>query len=245
MSKKEKDLYISIDKLNLILKNHESEIGNNISLKKKVETIGALIAFAIAIFGVRDILWLFIPLVVFVVYYVYVEIQFLYRTRKKPFNIDKLREEMEKENKLEEHPHSIVLIKDTFNKHSNRFLVYYDNRWNCKLFINYHTMENEDDNIKNITRHLSQELKVDESNIRGAFSFEELHEKYSPSHKENRWYKHRFYEFRINSFQDRTEQDEFEIDSKKYYWMSIAEMEQDPDIMKNNNDVVGMVKAKI
>ena len=31
--------------------------------------------------------------------------------------------------------HSLVAIKNTFNNTSNKFLVYYDERWDCKLFF--------------------------------------------------------------------------------------------------------------
>ena len=81
----------------------------------------------------------------------------------------------------EQHPHSIVLVKDQFKKNSNRYLVYDDPRWGCKLFLNYHSMPNVNDDIKNIRTRLSQELKLDENNIQGAFLFEKIHEKYSPT----------------------------------------------------------------
>lgn len=41
------------------------------------------------------------------------------------------------------------------------------------------------------------------------------------------------------------EQDSFEIDGKKFYWMSIAEMEQDKRIMEVNSDIVSMVKKAV
>ena len=37
------------------------------------------------------------------------------------------------------------------------------------------------------------------------------------------------------------EQDSFEIDGKKFYWMSIAEMEQDKRIMEVNSDIVSII----
>ncbi len=79
-------------------------------------------------------------------------------------------------------------------------------------------------------------------NLEGAFAFEKVHEKYSVSAKENRCYRHRFYQFLIKEFNEEIEQDSFEIDGKKFYWMSIAEMEQDKRIMEVNSDIVSMVK---
>lgn len=86
------------------------------------------------------------------------------------------------------------------------------------------------------------ELKVSQDNLEGAFAFEKVHEKYSVSVKENRCYRHRFYQFLIKEFNEEIEQDSFEIDGKKFYWMSIAEMEQDKRIMEVNSDIVSMVK---
>lgn len=37
---------------------------------------------------------------------------------------------------------------------------------------------------------------------------------------------------------------QFIIDDTKYSWISIEEMEKDPDIMKKNDDVVSFVKRK-
>ena len=49
---------------------------------------------------------------------------------------------------LIQHNHSLIAIRDTFEK-ENRFLVYYDERWDCKLFLNYKTVDqnNEGKNI--------------------------------------------------------------------------------------------------
>ena len=147
---------------------------------------------------------------------------------------------------MKEHPHSIVLIKDTFHSNDNRFLLYYDARWNCRLFLNYATITSDYElDMENIVRHLQMELKVSKNNLDGAFAFEKVHEKYSVSAKENRCYRHRFYQFLIKQFDEKIEQDSFEIDGKKFYWMSIAEMEQDKRIMEVNSDSVSMVKKAV
>ncbi len=144
---------------------------------------------------------------------------------------------------LKEHPHSIVLIKDTFRPNSNRFLVYYDARWDCRLFLNYATITDDfSKDEENIAKHLQMELKVPTDQMESAFEFEKVHEKYSPTSNENKCYRHRFYKFIFNQFTDKIMQDEFEIDGKKFYWMSIAEMEADKKIMERNEDVVGFVK---
>lgn len=56
---------------------------------------------------------------------------------------------------MKEHPHSIVLIKDTFHSNDNRFLLYYDARWDCRLFLNYATVTSDFElDQKNIAKHL-------------------------------------------------------------------------------------------
>ena len=35
-----------------------------------------------------------------------------------------------------QHNHSLVAIKDTFSVESKRYLTYYDEKWECKLFLN-------------------------------------------------------------------------------------------------------------
>ena len=36
-----------------------------------------------------------------------------------------------------QHNHSLVAIKDTFSVESKRYLTYYDEKWECKLFCEY------------------------------------------------------------------------------------------------------------
>ena len=79
------------------------------------------------------------------------------------------------------------MIKDTFHSNDNRFLLYYDARWDCRLFLNYATVTSDFElDQKNIAKHLQMELKVSQDNLEGAFAFEKVHEKYSVSAKENR-----------------------------------------------------------
>lgn len=167
-------------------------------------------------------------------------IRSLYYKFYKPYTHEDLYKELEKVNQMEKHPHSIVLIKDDFNRNPNRYLLYYDNRWNCKLFLNFHTVQGEDeDNIHNLENHVKAELKTTPSSCR--FAFERIHSKYSVSAQKEKYYQHRFYRMTLKN-QSRVKKDSFEIDGKTYYWMSIAEMEKDTEIMEKNSDIVKFVK---
>lgn len=192
------------------------------------KTAGLVIQIILVLFGIA----LFI-------YGIYEQI----KANKHPFNKEKLFEEIEEANLMKEHPHSIAIIKDTFNSNSNRFLVYYDSRWECRLFINYATITDDlNSDESNIAKHLQMELKIPKEKMEAVFEFEKVHEKYSPTAKENKCYRHRFYKFVLNEFSDLIKQDSFEVDGKKFYWMSIAEMEADDKIMARNSDIVEMVK---
>ena len=45
-----------------------------------------------------------------------------------------------------QHNHSLVAIKDTFSVDSKRYLTYYDEKWECKLFLNFKTIEENNEN---------------------------------------------------------------------------------------------------
>lgn len=69
----------------------------------KWKTIGLIVQIILVILGIA---------------YTCYAIYYTCRVVRNPFNKDRL------------HPHSIVLIKDTFHSNDNRFLLYYDARWN-------------------------------------------------------------------------------------------------------------------
>lgn len=139
------------------------------------------------------------------------------------------------------HHHSIVAIKNTFDPYPNRFLVYEDTAWGCRFFPNYPTQESEEANEENIRRHLSRELKIPMDYITIVKKGSALQEKYSVKHQCNRYYDHIFYEAGISEFPEELRKDTFRIDGRQYEWMTIAEMEDDPDIQKKNLDVVGKI----
>lgn len=144
-------------------------------------------------------------------------------------------------NKLNEisHNHSIIVIKDTFNEFSNRFLVYNDTKWDCKFFLNYKENNNNESYIK---EHLSNELNIPGDCINLKYVTSKIHEKYSESDKMNKIYSHKFYLADIVDFSEILKKDVFEIDGRTYYWMSMSELESDQNVLKKNSDIVSYVK---
>ncbi len=161
--------------------------------------------------------------------------------RSSKFDNNVLFEELKANNEIE-HPFSIVAIKDTFRDYPNKYLLYYDNRWNCWFFMNFKTKNNLDADVASIKKGVSAKLKIDASDISISFVGEEMHHKYSVSNDEDRWYHHSLYSCELANFRDELEEDDFSIDGVKYKWMSIADMEKDPSIKKHNMDVVKFVK---
>lgn len=140
------------------------------------------------------------------------------------------------------HPFSIVAMRDGYNKYPNKFLLYYDEAWACWFFPNFRTREPETDNIENIRGSLSAQLKVPQTAISLEMKGETIHEKYSKRDHRTKVYDHKLYDASISAFPETLRQNRFAIDGREYAWMSIADMEGNPDIQKNNSDVVSFVK---
>lgn len=142
-----------------------------------------------------------------------------------------------------QHNHSLVAIKDTFSVDSKRYLTYYDEKWECKLFLNFKTIE--EDNENNLIENLSSNLSINRSSIRCEIKGNQVDEKYSVSHKEMRTYNHRLYEVSISNFPEIMRNDNFMLNGKHYYWMSIDDMRKDKEIIKKNLEIVEFVYSHI
>ena len=151
--------------------------------------------------------------------------------KNKKYTYKDLFMEIKNQNKIK-HPFSIIAIKDEFQKYPGRFLVYYDNRWKCRLFLNYHTQENPPENESSIKKELSQDLHVDVADIRIDYKKTILHKKFSHSDQCEKWYEHIIYQAHISNFPEAEQISSFEINGRQYYWMSLAEMERDQTIME-------------
>lgn len=113
-----------------------------------------------------------------------------------------------------------------------KYLVYYDERWDCKLFLNYKTVDRADE--ESVINKVSADLNVDKSQINCRYISSKVQEKYSESHQENRIYNHRLYEIKIQVFPEDEQKENFVVNGRHYYWMSISDMERDPNIVKKN-----------
>ncbi len=140
------------------------------------------------------------------------------------------------------HNHSIVVIKDTFNHFSNKYLVYDDERWKCEFFINYRDTENNDTLIR---ERISNELNIPLNSISLSYKGQRIHPKYSPIEKKEKLYCHKFYLANVTEFNDNIKNPDFEIDEKKYHWRTIEEIIRNNEEKQKNVDVVKYVQELI
>ena len=238
MNKQNKQLLLNESDIKLIFEQNREFIGKSklFGFDSLIAGIGFLVTVYFSVFKTN---WMkYTLLIIGIIYLIWGGINIIYSYKHK-FNKDILYQKLEEVNLMEQHQHSIILIKDTFNKNPNRFLVYQDARWGCRLFINFHSMQDNNENIKNIEKHIQSELKTQPNNC--VYLFDKLHTKFSVSAGKEKYYKHSFYELKLQPNKI-TKQDSFTIDGKTYYWMSIAEMENDKNIMDKNSDIVKFVK---
>ena len=132
-----------------------------------------------------------------------------------------------------QHNHSLIIIKNSAPGIKTKYLTYYDERWDCKLFPNLKTADK--DNEAFIISNLSNDLGIPKKEIKCKYISSRVQEKYSVSHGENRVYNHRLYELKIHHFPEQTRQTDFVLNGRHYYWMTLEEMEHDENIEKKNN----------
>lgn len=228
-------------KLNLLLEKKKQFIGNKVVWDSVLSSLSFLVSVFFASYD--DIFFVsgYVLKTVFVLLGLFFSGKSIFDvwcSKKNSYTHNDLFKDINKLNEIT-HNHSIIAMKDSFNEFPNRFLLYYDSRWSCYLFMNFK------ENINNesfIISGISNKLKVKSDDITVKYIAQQIHEKYSESHKENRIYCHRLFTVQISGWPDIIRSDHFTIDGVNYQWMSISEMEQDSRIMHVNNDVVQFVK---
>lgn len=235
---------LSEDRLQLILERHKGEIGRRDDWSNVITGVIFLLSTWSAHyddlygFSGRNIKTLILLLALMATVW---GILMVLNNHNNKFDHDKLYQELKEANEIE-HPFSIVAIKDTFEKYPNKYLLYYDNRWNCWFFFNFKTNELDEQNESNIKNGISSKLKIDTSAMKLEYKDEAIHYKYSESDKVKKYYHHKLYNCVIDDFRDELKKDKFTIDDVNYTWMTIDEMEKNPSIRQHNMDVVDFVK---
>ena len=237
-------LFLDETDLKLLLEEKRELIGNRIP----VDSLFAAIAFIFSavsdsqndFFGIPG-LSIKTGLIIIGLWYLLKIVRDFALSIFKRYNHMKLFKDIKNLNRIH-HEHSLICIRDTFSSPSTRFLLYDDERWDCKLFLNTKTIDYNNDTA--IIDQISSWLNLDKNDIHCRYITSRVQEKYSVSHHENRIYNHRLYEVQIFSFPEEIRSEDFTIHDRHYYWMSIDEMEKDENILKKNLEVVDFVKEQ-
>lgn len=132
------------------------------------------------------------------------------------------------------HEFSLIAVQ----RNDNRFLQIYDDRWHGWLFPYFRSTDNNKENVDfQISKLLENELVT-------FYVTQSKHCKFSVSDKVYKIYNHKLYTVKLEKVPENMNKNSFEINNKKFQWMSINEMENDNSIMEINDDVVAFVKAK-
>ena len=119
--------------------------------------------------------------------------------------------------------HAIIIIKN-----KDKYLQYYDERWDSYLFPNMKLKKQftDIDIIEYVENNLNKKV-IDCTFIKNI-----IHSKYSVSHKEVREYNHYFYLVNIDNY-------DFDDD---YKFFSIDELKNNKRIMEVNSDIVSFIE---
>ncbi|MCD8050023.1 MAG: hypothetical protein LUG52_10640 [Clostridia bacterium] len=237
-------LLIDDVKLNLLMEQKKSYIGKKVAWDSILSACSFLIS---VLFATYKDLW-GISGEAFKIFFVMLGLFFTFKALydvlksvKNSYNYEDLLQDINKLNEIT-HNHSIVAIRDTFEQYPNRFLVYDDVRWKCKLFVNYKDNTNNESFIKD---HLSRELKIDESKIKLTYIAQNISEKISGSDNVKKVYCHKLFLAEIEDMPENMRKDTFEADGRVYHWKSIVELEEDDEAMAKNADIIGFVKNNV
>ena len=228
-------------KLNLLLEQKKQFIGKTVVWDSVLSAVSFLISVILASYG--D--FFMVPGIVIKTVFVILGLFFtgksifdIYKSSKNSYTYEEIFKVINRLNEIT-HNDSIVAVKNTFDEFPNKFLMYYDTRWNAYLFLNFKDNTN---NESFIISGVSNKLKIKKEDIKVSYIAQNVSEKRSESHHENRIYSHKLYLASVAGFPDVAKQNAFEIDGVQYCWMSISEMENDPRIMEVNADIVQFVK---
>lgn len=237
-------LLIDNVKLNLLLEQKKNYIGKKVAWDSILSACSFLIS---VLFASYKEIWI-IPGMAFKIFFTMIGIFFtikavrdVLRDIKNSYSYKDLLTDINTLNEIT-HNHSIVAIRDSFNEYPNRFLVYDDPNWRCKLFINYKDNINNESFIKD---HISRELKVNASNISVRYISQNISEKISGRDNQRKVYCHKLFLVKIENMPMNMKNDIFEYDGLTYHWKSIVELENDPVAMEKNSDIIRFVKESI
>lgn len=162
------------------------------------------------------------------------------QSQKSKYGHERLLEDIKNLDRTE-HRHSLVALKDTFVAVPSRYLLYYDEKWQCWFFFSYRTAQNDD--FGHVRKALSEQLGVPEKLVKVKWIAERVQTKQSPTGEKT--YAHKLYSAKLTNFPEDLKAAAFTLNGTRYCWMTLQEMEKNPEIQKHNLDVVHFVEESL
>ncbi|ERJ89114.1 hypothetical protein [Porphyromonas gingivalis] len=180
-----------------------------------------------------------LPLSVFLIIYGGIN---LVKDFKDKFSIKSLFQEIVASNIPEVRYDSIFVIKDTFNIHSNRYLLYYDSTWRVWFFLWLRSLD-----YNEIRKHISSVLQIPEKSVKVKLLRTQESTKTSIPSGVKKTYNFTIFEVDINKkgFEQNIilSSDSFNISNRDFRWMTMTEIENNQDILDKNRDVLSIIKS--
>lgn len=165
----------------------------------------------------------------------------LYKKKTNKYTCSQFLDDISRLSEINDNTYSIISVHDNT---TNRYLLYYDKDWDCKLFLNYKNRNRDlTQEMKNIKTLLSQNLQISSKNIKISYKFTENSEKISIGNNTNKMYEFHFYYAILKDIP--TDSNFFKISGVEYFWMTLEEMQQDANMMKKNRDVISHIKNSL
>lgn len=185
----------------------------------------------------------------FIAFFIYTFILALktYKGIFKKYTVNNLFEDIENSSDRA-HRFNLIVIRNTFNLSNSKFLLLYDSRWKCYMFPYCKSIENDDENKRNVKSFLHSHLGIDEYFLRPTKVMETEHEKYSVSDRVYKHYIHEFFEVDVADFvkkypDDKLIKSRFKIDGYKFRWFTIAEMTQNRVMQQKNKETIDDIRT--
>lgn len=140
------------------------------------------------------------------------------------------------------HAFNLIVIRNTFNNPSNKFLLLYDRRWKCSMLPYCKSGKNDEEDCKKVKDFISDRMGIKYLDAIKKIMVKE-HDKYSVSDRVYKHYIHTFFEVDISSYvkqnpNSRITHDNFEIDGYVFEWLTTAQMMSNQAIEKKNKETV-------
>ena len=140
------------------------------------------------------------------------------------------------------HAFNLIVIRNTFNNPSNKFLLLYDRRWKCSMLPYCKSGKTEDEDRKKVKDFISDRMGIKDLNAIKKIMVRE-HNKYSISDRVYKHYIHTFFEVDIAAYvrqipNGRIARDKYEIDGYMFEWLTTAQVMGHKTIKENNKETV-------